>query len=338
MTSINMNADAMLANAAALAAKTSEALEAVTNTVLKAKEEWSGAPIALMSAILKTYSPEELERFPLIGDKSSNNPDIVLVKEKAGDKGKEVSFYTVWPDSTPIGAAVIQELKWISNSKNKEMDHSTIPAEIMAMNAHQKSAREKYLKNKRTSIRSAYKNSIKLLHKMQAINSLDHAECALIPGVTPGTYENLILVRTNDPARATLDWEHFNVSQFLRLDVDAAEEKGGTFAALKETLAREQKKGGTAGEGEAKPQLIRKLDTYDARINDLHEFMDKMNDPAQAQAFKNFMEHLGKDDDALYSTFAVYETIGRLYKMDALRSKYYVLKEKAEQEGEAIAA
>jgi len=333
--SININADAMFANAVALATVSSPALEAVTQNVLKAKEEWSGAPIALLNAILSSYSQEQLERFPIMGDKTSNNPDIVLVKEKAGDKGKEVSFYTVWPDSTPIGASVIQELKELSLAKNKESDQSLIRADIKNMNAHQRDAREKYLKNKRTSIRQAYKNSIKLMHKMQAINGLDHASCSLIPGVAPGTFENLILVRSTDPERATLDWEHYNVSQFLRLDVDAAEEKGGTFAALKETLARDSKKQGGAGESEAKPQLIRKLDTFDARIADMHEFMDKMNDPGQAKAFANWVEHLNKSDDALMSTFAVYETIGRLYKMDALRNKYYVLKEKADEQSQA---
>lgn len=239
--------EAQHSKALALAHKDTRGLTAAMLAVARAKDEFTGAPIKLMIAMMNELDDETLDSLPRIGSTSeeTDNPDKFMWKDPASDgKEKEMSFYVVWSDNTTEGTKVIEELAWLAclNDKDKKTDH--IPEEYKERYSSPESrkARKKYLEGRRNTIRGSYKKAVQLMHQFDAINELSGVTATTLPGAEPGTYENIIKVASTVTGRETLDYEHFTVGQFLKLNAAAAAEHGGSFAAVKNTVTRAPKK------------------------------------------------------------------------------------------------
>jgi hypothetical protein len=317
------------AKALALAHLNTTALTNAMLAVAKAKDEFSGAPIKLMVAMLSEIPEETLDGLPRIGSKPSetDNPDLFPWKDPSSDgKEKEVSFYVVWSDNTTEGAKVVEELGWLSclNDPDKKTDH--IPADYKAKygsNPEQRKQRKKYLEGRRGTIRSSYKKAVQLMHQFDAINELAGVHATTIPGVEEGTFENVILVRSKVPGRETLDYEHYTVGQFLKLNAAKAAEQGGSLTALKATVTRDGKK---QKQEPGVPALasIQTPETMDKVMTAVHSYLDGIYSNKKGMEYAALLKFLTGPNGA-----SAVETLGDikgilddLFRMDKIAFIY----------------
>lgn len=294
-----MLGEAQFKKAVALASKTTPELTAAMDAINKAKDEFSGAPIKLMLALLHELPEEEVNALPRIDSTAAetDNPDLFMWKDPSSDaKPKEVSFYTVWPDSTPAGVKVIQELGWISCLSDPEKKRDHIPQEYKDKYStpEARKGRKKYLIGKRGTVRAQHKQAVRLMHQFDAVNELAGCQATTMPGDEPDTYSTLIKVQSTVAGRESMDVEHFTVGAFLKLKVAAAAEHGGTLAALQATVARDTTKNKGVKPEAGIPALdgIKTPETSDRVATAWHSYLDHIITDKRGQDYAAFLKFL----------------------------------------------
>src|SRR6266446_4932499 len=290
--------------ATSLAAIHGEELATAISTVMKAKEDWQGGPMTVMCAMGVNYTEEQMAEFPIIGSSEkdgSNNPAKFKAKVPGKD-GKETErdqdFYILFADATPEGADIVKRLGWLAHANKSEFNQAEIPQEFKDMNPQERRMNVEKLTNRRSTIRSSYKNAIKLNQQFTAVNDLPHVSADPIPGIEEGTYENTVLVHSKVKGRETKDWEHYSLSNFMKLNAAKAKENGGTLAALKATVARVPKVPGDNSDGN-KPDVIKTIPKAIVRLVDLHSFFVEVfrgKDKTTYNALVKLMGGPGSDD------------------------------------------
>src|SRR3569833_1706084 len=314
-----------------------ESVDNAVSFVAQAKSDYQGGPLKVLVAMKMAYSDEQMAQFPKVGsgkekDYQGNNPDYYKVPSFGKDgklTEKLVSFYVEFADNTPSGKNTVQALDWLSRAANDKAKQDDIPADIKKLNPHQREVERARLEGRRNTIRSSYKAAIKLHYQFEAINALQYVEAVPIPGVKEGEFENVVLVRSTVPGRETMDFEHYSLSAFIRLDADKAAEKGGTLAALKETAKRAQE---PEGGGTGTTVNIKTFDTYRKVINDVHAFMNEAKTAKDKAKYTDLLKVLGPRGGAGSDLFAlsmyqVYNMLGDIYRHDDIRARAEALNE-----------
>lgn len=324
--------NAQYSKALALAHRDTVELNSAMIAVAKAKDEFSGAPIKLMVAMLTELPEEEIEALPRVGSeaKDTDNPDIFKWKDPQSDtKEKDVSFYVVWADNTAEGIKTNTELGWISclNDPEKKRDH--IPAEFIeryGINPELRKSRKKYLETRRGTIRSCYKKAVQVIHQFEAVNELKGCEAKTVAGDEPGTYTNQIKVKST--VEGSDAYEYYSVGSFLKLNAAKAAEQGGTVAALQATVARDPK----AKKGDkAVPALnsIETPETMDKVLTAVHSYLDKVWSGKQGVDYANLLKYLtGPGGGSAIETLGdIRSILDQLFRMDKIAFIYAKIKD-----------
>lgn len=311
---MSIQGEAQYSKAIALALMNTTALNSAMVAVAQAKDEFTGAPIKLMMAMLTELPEATIDGLPRIGSKQSetDNPDIFKWKNPADDsKEKDVSFYVVWSDNTPEGAKVVTELGWLSclSDKDKKRDHISAEYQQQYSNPQVIKQRKKYLEARRGTIRASYKKAAALMHQFDAINELDGVTATTSPGAIEGTYENTILITSKIAGREKLDWAFFSVGSFLKLNAAKASEQGGTLAALEATVARDTKKKAPVATGIPALNGVKTPETMDVVLTAVHSYVDSAFSDKKGDAFAALLKFLVGPGGA-----SAVETIGDLNK------------------------
>lgn len=272
--------DGVTKAAIALAAKESKAMGETMVVLMEAKEVTEQGAINLFIALRDTYG-EELSSFPRPGStvETSNNPDVIKVEKRNPQTGNKTvvrsSFYVTFADNTAEGKTVLQELGWLKILNNPEADKNLVPKEFAKLypNPETRKIHSAYLEGRRNTIRKGYKDAMDLAYAMIDLNNLAQVQADFV-WVDPEKMDKV--VNTKKPIRVSStksadQWEYITQSTAKRFDCERAKENGGTFDALFETLKRSAEGDGGKGGNQNKPQLIRTVDTFEARIVDVHE-------------------------------------------------------------------
>lgn len=296
-----------------------------------AKDEFSGAPIKLYTAMLQDYDEETLDALPIVGSEGGNNPDYFEWKDPNSDaKPKTVSFYNVWPDNTPEGLKIGQELTWIKALGNPEMKDDDIPDWFKEKydGPVKRESRKKYLTTRRSTVRSCYKKAVSFMHQFAAIQELAGIDCALIPTADGEGYENLVHIFTKNEERKSLDTMHLTVSQFLKLSAPGIAEQGGTFAALKASITR-KKREGEKDKGIPALQEINTGETLDKVLTAAHHYLDHIVTDKKGKDYGSFLKFLtGPGGAQAVETLGdLRDCIDDIFKIDRVSYIYAKVKE-----------
>lgn len=315
-----------------LASHASPAFLATASAIVKAKEDWKGGPVKIWQAAKLAYPGDAFDVFPIPESKTGNNPAIFMVDKPSGKDGKlmpkETNFYNVFADSLPPVVTILQQIEWLQRMGNDKMKLDGIPADWLNEYQNHAIKRENMLKklgNKQTSFRSAIKDGFKLIFKLDMVNELAGCHAEVVPSAIEGEYENIVRVRSTVPGRELEDNEAFSLDAFGKLDPAKAFEGGGTWQALMATKKRKVE-GQGAADGAAKPQTIKTVDTYVARITDVHAFMDEVwsaKDKAQYEALLKTLGPKGPagSDNFALSLYSIHTMLNQVYRHDGIRAR-----------------
>lgn len=330
-----VDGDAAKARAVALASRESEGMSSAIETVMKAKEDWQGGPLKVLLAMSATYG-EDMETFPVPDSEGGNNPDKFSL-ETTDSNGKTVqkktSFYIQFADATKEGRAVLQELEYVSRSMKTDpnVNKSDIPAHILDMSPDKLAARQKFLTDRRGNMRSSYKKAMQLYFQFQSVNELAGISARPLweddEGGEVMRTGSPILVITTNASRMTQDWRHLSISNFLKLNPKKAEEGGGTFKALLDTLTRAPKEGQGGVAASAQLPVVKTVDTFDNYLSSLAHYVDEVtSDPKQVELSAIYKKLNGAgSDDFLVSIFELYHFLAGIVRKDKLAVRYQSL-------------
>lgn len=298
-----VDGDALADHAAKLAAKESKGMVATLERIAKAREDWQGGPLYTLMALRATYSPEELDEFPVPGSETGNNPDKFSITVQNGDKRstRKTTFYAQFTRATGSGKALLQRLEWLERAADKGAVKDGIPEDISDMTPEQRVSHKSFCDNRLNTMTQAYKKAMDLHFKFNAVNEYADnitAEPIWEEGYSPDDVDDLFACRvvpTAEPIAVWMAvegkpprWEPFSIGAFLKLNPAKATEKGGGFKHLIESGIVKKAPGGgaTTPQGAASEDIT--IKTVDRGLGVAVEF------------HRWFMEILGERDKAEY--------------------------------------
>lgn len=308
--------------ALSLAAVATPNLDAAVSTVVAAKGDWDMGPITIMTAVMEDYTLEQLQSFPDPDVKTGNNPSVYMVPVykdgKRQPKDKEVNWYNRFADGRPASAAIVQRIEWVVRAGNEKMKKDDIPQDILDMNPDLRDQEKTKLSNKLANNRGAVVKAFRLLFKIKAVNALEGCNCYVVPGKEEGTFDNLIHVNSTVKGRETVDYDNLSIGTFNKLDTAKAKEGGGSFKALLATKKRQKGSDEQENEGDAKPQLIRTIDTLQARTTDYAEYFDTIQAAKDKAEWMLLLKTLGPKGPAgseqfKLELFSIHQTLNSIY-------------------------
>jgi hypothetical protein len=269
-------------------------------SVLDAGETTKRGPLDLMQRM--TEAGIDLDKLPVPGEKTGNNPDIydgTRLNDKGEWKAYKGSHIKDAVLKTKEGSALVEAITAVNSKAGKWADCGDI----------RRDSEKKVLEARRNAMVSLYSRAIKLNHWFNKIGDL--------PGVDWEPVTDTVMVDgkpTEQPARTTSpivvynpakrsEFETMSVGQFLQLDPDEAKEQGGTYTALIRTLGRE----GGSGQGDTgtKTPRIKNIEGLLSALNDISSYLDPETDEGQKNQAKLavFMANKKLGDDVI-------ETVG----------------------------
>lgn len=282
------------ARAIAFASQESDEMSAAIEQVANAKEDWQGGPIKVLFALRETYG-EEIDQFPKPDLETGNNPDkfkVAMTNDAGVTAMRATSFYLLFADATKEGKAIVEELAFLKRLANVNDKKENIPSELIDAyldNEEKRTARTNYLTGRRSTIRASYKKAMSLYYQMDAVASLPHVDCDFLwitddKGEDTGDVENttkpiIVWERVAD-GKPVKKREFFSIGSFLKLDANAASEKGGTLKELIKTVARAPSPG-------VEIPAIKTAETYVKALVECFRAIDEFNsDPDQKEMGK----------------------------------------------------
>jgi hypothetical protein len=318
--------EAVRSKALGYAAKTGTAIDLVVVTGADAKDLYKLTPISLRAAIEANLSEEEIAALPLPGSRwndggePNNNCDIFQWKDasKGPDaKPKEISFYVTWADGTPEGGNVCREIDWCKRVSQANMKVDDIPATWSDKYSNPQLIEDRldYLEGRRNTIRGAYKEAVKLIWQMDAVNELKGCVATISDG--GGT----VLLEDRDQPKK--NWKPYSVGAFLRLNAKQAQEQGGSYAALKATEKREAKTP-DAKTTALSVNGIQTPETMDNAAVMLHSYTDKCMSNTGSADYALLLKHLTGDAgrQSILTLGDLKADLDKIFRMDAIRAVY----------------
>lgn len=272
--------ETMKAKAVAFALEETSEMSTVIETVAKAKEDWQGGPIKVLSVLMETYG-ERLNEWPQPDDETSNNPDKFKI-EVTGPDGKasmkQTSFYKEFTLATKEGVAISERIDWCKRSLDEKAIKDGIPDDIREMNAEQIDRHLSYLKGRLSTIQGSYKKAMALGFQLVNVNGMPGMSAEIVTdenGEPEATNKPIFVCQVPETGKRATKYKNYSIGAFIRLNVNKAIEKGGNLKALDDTLARP---GASApgGKDDNKVPAIKTVDTFVERFVDVYRFMDEM--------------------------------------------------------------
>jgi hypothetical protein len=339
--------EAVHAKAMGYAHKTGTAIDLTVVTGANAKAEYKLTPSKLLKAINANLTQEEIDGLPLPGSRwndggiANNNCDVFQWKDpsKDGDsKPREVSFYVTWADNTPEGVNVCTEIEHCKRTSQKNAKMDDIPAKWLETYSNPKLVddRLKYLEGRRVTIRSAYKEAVKLIWQMDMVNELTVYEQIdgvatnkIIGGCAATLEDDTGEVLVEDKGAPKKNWKHYSIGAFLRLNPKAALEQGGSYSALKATEKRPVKTP-TPKAGTLTLNSIQTPETMDKVGMVFHSYLDKTLATTGSADYALLLKHLTGDagKQSILTLGGIRDSLNKLFRMDTIQAVYDSEKEK----------
>lgn len=338
--------EAVHAKAMGYAHKTGTAIDLVVVVGADAKREYKLTPNKLKKAIEANLTREEIDGLPLPGSRwndggvANNNCDVFQWKDpsKDGDtKPREVSFYVTWADNTPEGANVCREIEYCKrlSQKNARLDDIPQAWQDEYSNPQLVDDRLKYLEGRRVTIRSAYKEAVKLIWQMDMVNELtvfqmvDGQPTKTIIGGCKATLEDGTDEVLLEDRASKKNWKHYSIGAFLRLNPKAALEQGGSYSALKATEKRPPK-APAPKTGTLTLNTIQTPETMDKVGVVFHSYLDKTLAATGSADYALLLKHLTGDagKQSILTLGGIRDSLNKLFRMDTIQSVYDTEKEK----------
>lgn len=330
----------------------SELLGGTIAVIAKAKQDYEGGPFAVLFKLTASLTEAEADALPEPGQESGNNPAIYKVKV-IGDKGKtrsaEHNYYNIVSDTLACNVAKSERINLleISLGDPAKVNMASVPQDIKDMEVNYRHAEIARLKGELATSRKCVNDAFDLMFQIRVINSLPGVTASPLFAVSPdgqlqdgeddrpAVVENTktpMIVTTTVEGRKSIDVSRMSVASFKKLNAAKARENGGTYAALLKTVERGTKTPGGTDTGGNKPDLIATADKFQARVTDLHSYMDKVWSDKDKAAYNDLLKTLGPrgpagSDDFALSMFQVFTMLGDLYRHDPIRARAEKLNE-----------
>ncbi len=253
--------EAMEKKAREWATREGAGLAPILDRLIKSKQDWEGGQFEVMFKLTSNMTAEQMADLPVPGSETGQ------LRLSLGDPAK--------------------------------VNQSAIPADIKDMIPDYRWAEISRLEGEIEASSKKVIEAFELMFQYQAVNALEGVTVELLYALGPKgelldgeegrarVIENTktpIVVTTTLEKRKAIDTKRMGVGSFKKLDVPKATEGGGTYASLMKTIEREPKKPGTPGQAVALPQNIKTVDTFEARIVDVHSYLDEAwSDTKQAE-------------------------------------------------------
>lgn len=286
--------EAFAERAKAYAGKESRELSEALQGMITAKEQQVGGTFKVMFALMNTYG-DELDNWPEPGSDTGNNPDhfrLPIVKNGV-TVTRRVTFYTILAESTKEGAECVMKEEWCKRLADEKAVKDEIDRYHLDLDPRQLVTHASRYRGRIGTIRTALIQSVKLYRQLRAVNEMKglRAEPMWVPGKSPEEVgENGMpeVENTTKPIQVWQEppmgadgkpkpiakWEAYSVGAFLRLNPAKADEKGGTFQALKESGVIPRANGNTPGGDQAKAINIKTLETGITALVETHRYFD----------------------------------------------------------------
>lgn len=256
-----------------LSAQVGDEAETMIGTIIQAKKDWQGGPFRLLDYAKRTYTAEVIRTFPTPGSEVGECPDKYKVPYYRDGKlkFKATSFYAEFFKRTKTGKAIEVRLAFITLAKDEKANHTTVPADILAMNPVDWDREKASLEQERTVAIAAWRNALALDKQFDAVNALEHVEAAPLLDGSDNVIQAAKPIKVWNVDQPEKEWNLYSVGAFLMFDAARASELGGTFEALKLTVKRDQGEDGPAGQ-ETAPHIATNK-TLAAFLLTTHEFI-----------------------------------------------------------------
>lgn len=339
-----VDGEAFAKEAMKIAAQAGAATITALNVMADAKEVTETGTIAILFGLVTDYSQEAIMSWPRMGSEGSNNPDVfsIKVQNRKGEwVNKKTGFYPQWYRGTKDGKAAMEEVANLERLLDDKDNRDGIDAVLMAEydgDTKKINARVARLTKRIGNTVTAVRKAVRLAHKMNDVNDmLSDVHCEFYTnskGEVEKTPEPIWVYqikgydKDDAPIADPVKQKMFGIGTFLNIDVPKAVEAGGTFEALKKTLQRDTTK--KTGDSAAAPQKIATLDTLEARINDVTEYMSVIFSDKTGDALAAFWRKLGGagSDDLLLNLFSLGDMINDVRRKDKLAARVAALEEK----------
>lgn len=269
-----------------LAAKAGKEVSEALIVIADAKQDMAGGPIRVMIALRNAFG-EELDSFPMPGEKDGNNRDEITVEETVNGetKSRKTTFYTVFADSLAPGKAIVQEIEWCERAGKADTVKTDIPQHIIDLSQTGGLARRlDYLTGRRGTFRASIKKAMQLVFQFNAVNEVTGIQSEPIweegkEGEEIISAQKCIVVwqtpdnDANGKPKPVKYMKDYTVGSFLKLKPLVAEEKGGGFKNLDATSARAPQE---TDNSEKADRRIKTLDTAVGVAVELHRFIDEI--------------------------------------------------------------
>lgn len=296
---------------------------------------------------------DKLASFPIVGTgkvkdgaiaNPSNHPEWFKVKARNAKNEpttKEVSFFQVLVEGKPQVKKMLDDAAFLERMNNAEDARTNIPKELIdtyGRDAILRNGEIKYLRNKVTGFVSRIRNAVAFMQQMESVNAIPNVAC--IPfmddsGNVRRTLEPLHFFKVSalqadgTPVPHLLDARTMGVGNFMKMNVAKAKEvDGGSYDSLIATLARVKDKE-DGPDSLLAPQHIETAETFLARVNDIHSFMDKAWMDKTGGLYGKLLKALAApgSDDTLASIDEMADMFKSILEMPAIAKRLIDIRE-----------
>lgn len=297
----------MEAKAIAFAATQTE-LGTIINTIAKAKQDWQGGPFQVLFKVSASMTDEQQKELPNPGSETGNNPAIYKIKVDGTGKSKkqrlvEHNYYNVVSDNLPCNLLKSARIRMLELSLGDPtlVNMEAIPQDIKDMPKDRRAAEISRFGGELLSSRRAVNEAFELYFQTLAIKDLTGVDCNVIYALDEQGKElngedgrevqventlTPIVVTTKVEGRKAIDTIQLSVASFKRLRPEVAKERGGTYSALMDSAPKKgTNKDNSNSQDQSKPQAINTLETFEARLTDLHDYLDTIYSDSKQEMY-----------------------------------------------------
>lgn len=301
----------------ALGQSIGHALDKDFAVLTQAKADYEGGPFVVLFNLNRHLKPEQWKAMPDHEAETGNNPRFYKTRKTKAD-GKEKltdrDFYKVVAESLPDVIAKEARIEMLGRSMKDatKFNLSDVPQDIKDMPPHRRHAEIAKLQRGITTARNNTIAALELFSQMQRATGLQGVDMDVLYALddkgneldgTNGKVQKIdetrapIILTTKLERRKLVDNGRYSVSSFMRFNIPAAIEQGGSWDALLATVKKGTKEKDKNAESAARN--VNTIDTAKQVATDFAEFLVRIQDttdPAQWEAFKKATQGAGSDD------------------------------------------
>lgn len=307
------------ASAVALGSAIGHTLDGDFAILTKAKADYEGGPFVVLFNLDRHLTTEQWSTIPDHEAETGNNPRFYKTKKQKSD-GKEKmtdrDYYKVVAESLPDVVAKERQIELLGRSMKDptKFNLSDVPQAIKDMPPHRRHAEIGKLSRAINTARTNVIAALELYSQMNRAATLQGVSLDLLYAINEkgieldgtaqaGEVRKIddtrapIVLTTKLARRTSIDTGRFSVSSFMRFNIPAAKEQGGSWDALLATVKKGTKEKDKDAVSSARN--VETIDTAKTVTNDLAEYLVRIQDAkdgAAWEALKKATQGAGSDD------------------------------------------